>query len=916
MKILKWLLLAAVLCVSSAQAQFQNNCAIAAFCNGPLLLPPVFSAFSMVGHVDELTGLPNYSGFGAGPQARGFSFPNAVCVDPTRHLLFAADNGGQRVVVYQLNSDNTITTTLPLAVLGQPSFFTQASNPLTQSTLGNARGLACDSAGGRLFVSDTSNNRVMVWNITSITSGQAAINVLGQTLYTTSTGATTQVGLRGPRALAFDPTNNRLFITDTGNTRIIIQNVASITNGQAAAHVFGQSIYTTQNQGTTASTFKRTGGNIGVNGPCGVAYDDADKLLFVSDTNNNRIMSFNVDPAVISDGQSALHVLGQVNLTSGTAGLSISELSSPEGLGHDATNNRLFAVDYENNRVMVWAGVGSITDGQNAAGVLGQADFVSNGVLITQASTPWYIPSGAANIFYDTTTNNLYVPDHTNRVQVFSAAPGFTNGKNASWNVGHTNAAGTPIYNASYSINWAGPQSAFNTGGSALDTVHHRLFVTDFNDAPDFVLLSGQIAARILVWDLDSNNNISSLNAAHVLGWPDFYVSVVNATTQATFSIHIAGMVYDSADDRLFMTDTNNNRVLVFDTASITDGENAVHVLGQTLYTTNTPATTQSGLRAPRGLGYDPATKRLFVADTGNNRVMVFDADPATITNGENASKVLGQTLFTTATAATTQSGMSGPQGNIVYDGVNNRLLINDVENNRVLIHNNGSVGSLTNGQNADVVLGQTLFTTSTSNTTRNGLNMDVATSSTSFGDGGGLSYDQTTGRLFVADSSNFRVMLFDAAPGVVSGADAVNMMNQLTYTTTPSLGSFAGASGAGVSLSGAYNPALNTYFDTQWAPDRVMQKPMIHITTASLPGGTSGVAYSQSVAVSQTSGSYRTWAVQSGSLPTGLSLNSMTGAITGTPTTPGAYSFTIQANDFFFTGSFYDRVAYSVTIS
>lgn len=879
--------------------------------------PPVFNAFSMVGHVDELTGLPNYSGFGAGPQARGFSFPNAVCVDPTRHLLFVGDSGGQRVVVYQLNSDNTITTTLPLAVLGQTSFFIQSGDTLTQSTISAALGLACDSAGGRLFVSDTNNSRIMVWNITSITNGQAAINVLGQTLFTTNAGVTSQTGLNGPRGLAFDATNNRLFIADTNNTRVIVQNVASITNGQAAAHVLGQALFTTTNQGTTSTTFKRTGGGIGnIRGPNGVAYDDTDKLLFVADTNNNRVLSFNVDPAVISDGQAALHVLGQINLTSGTGGLSISEMASPEGLGYDSANTRLFVADYENNRILVFGSVGSITDGQNAVGVLGRPDFTSNTVAITQASTPFYIPSGVTNLAYDTTTNNLYVPDHTNRIQVFAAAPGFTNGANAIWNLGHTNAAGTPIYGASYTINWAGPQSAFNTGGIALDTVHHRLFVTDFNDAPDFPLLSGQIAARVLVWDLDSNNNISSLNAAHILGWSGFYNSVVHATTQAIFNIHLAGILYDSADDRLFVTDTINNRVLVFDTATITDGENAVHVLGQTLYTTSTPATTQGGMNAPRGLGYDPATKRLFVADTGNNRVLVHNADPATITNGQNATHVLGQTLFTTAIAATTQSGMSGPQGNIVYDGVNNRVLINDVENNRVLIHNNGSVGSLTNGQNADVVLGQTLFTTSTSNTTRNGLNMDVATSSTTFGDGGGLAYDQTTGRLFVADSSNFRVMLFDAAPGVVSGADAVNMMNQLTYTTVPSLGSFSGISGAGVSLSGAYNPATNTYFDTQWAPDRIMQKPMIHITTASLPGGTSGVAYNQSVAVSQTAGSYRAWAVQSGSLPTGLSLNTASGAITGTPTTPGTYSFTIQVNDYFSTGLFYDRGAYSVTIS
>jgi large repetitive protein len=40
------------------------------------------------------------------------------------------------------------------------------------------------------------------------------------------------------------------------------------------------------------------------------------------------------------------------------------------------------------------------------------------------------------------------------------------------------------------------------------------------------------------------------------------------------------------------------------------------------------------------------------------------------------------------------------------------------------------------------------------------------------------------------------------------------------------------------------------------------------------------------------------TFAVTSGSLPTGLSLNTATGAITGTPTTPGTSTFTVQVTD------------------
>lgn len=57
------------------------------------------------------------------------------------------------------------------------------------------------------------------------------------------------------------------------------------------------------------------------------------------------------------------------------------------------------------------------------------------------------------------------------------------------------------------------------------------------------------------------------------------------------------------------------------------------------------------------------------------------------------------------------------------------------------------------------------------------------------------------------------------------------------------------------------------------------------------------GTAYSDAVAATNMSYS-GTYSVSSGSLPGGISLNSSTGAVTGTPTVAGAYSFTITASN------------------
>ncbi len=72
---------------------------------------------------------------------------------------------------------------------------------------------------------------------------------------------------------------------------------------------------------------------------------------------------------------------------------------------------------------------------------------------------------------------------------------------------------------------------------------------------------------------------------------------------------------------------------------------------------------------------------------------------------------------------------------------------------------------------------------------------------------------------------------------------------------------------------------------------------PPASITTTSLPNGTVGVGYQSTVSATGGTLPY-SWSVASGSLPPGLSLGSTSGTISGTPTTDGSYSFTIQVSD------------------
>jgi hypothetical protein len=85
---------------------------------------------------------------------------------------------------------------------------------------------------------------------------------------------------------------------------------------------------------------------------------------------------------------------------------------------------------------------------------------------------------------------------------------------------------------------------------------------------------------------------------------------------------------------------------------------------------------------------------------------------------------------------------------------------------------------------------------------------------------------------------------------------------------------------------------------------------PTITVSPVSLPNGTIGTAYSQTVSANGVAGSF-TFNVTSGALPAGVTLNS-SGQLSGMPTVSGSFNFTITATNSTCTGN----RAYTLTIN
>jgi len=794
----------------------------------------------------------------AGLNGLVFQEPIGIDIDTTNHRLFVPDRKNNRVLVFNLNTSNQLVDWAADYVLGQLNF-SSSTGATTQIGLNNPRYLAYDSTNNRLFVNDYSNHRVIVYDVAEITNGEAAINVLGQTDFESSGMATTQNGLNYTYGLDYDNTTGYLYVTDgdSGN-RVMVFDVNEIIDGEDAINVLGQADFESAVEAESQS---------GMRFPHDVVVDETNGYLYVADTSNHRVTVFDINEII--DNEDAIKVLGQTGFDLRVEATTQSGMKYPYGLTLDSTNQRLFVADTNNNRVLVYS-VAEITNGEPAIKVLGQTDFETDTAATTQSGL-----SSPEGLSYNSSTGELYVGDASNhRVIIFNTAE-IEDGENATNLLGHNTRGGV----ANWTYSTADKVGDINDVGldypddSLLDPIGHRLFQSDQNNS------------RILVFNLDSNNNLIDKYADYVLGQSNFFSSGV-VSGQSGFKWQ-HNMILDQTTQRLFVADSYNERIMVFDVTSITNGENAINILGQPDFTTYSATTTQTGMDGPRGFAFDTSDSRLFVADRDNNRILVYDASE--ITNTQPAINVLGQADFTSSSATTTITGLDVPY-ELDLDQENQRLFVADKENNRVVVYD---VSEITDGEPAVNVLGQANFTANI-DSTGGDLAQDVLLKPR------GLVYDSVNDWLFVVEYTGHRVMVYDVST-IIDGEDAINVLGQANFTAGYT--DENGAIQVTATQSNFWFPETVEIDETNrklYVSDmnhnRIAIFQLPKITSTSLANGTTNTAYSQAISAIGGTEPY-TCSLASGTLPAGLTLNANC-TITGTPTTAGTSSFTVRASD------------------
>ncbi len=346
-------------------------------------------------------------------------------------------------------------------VLGQTGFDKNEKKSVAGDSLLQPTAVATD--GRRLAIADTNFNRVLIWNSIPASNSTSADIVLGQESLTSFKSGvprlySDQRSLRGPQGVWIQ--NDRLYVADTQNHRVMIWREIPTQNNQPADIVLGFADFTANKEGLTPDPSPSSLLN-----PVSVSSDGT--RLYVSDLGNNRVLIWNnVDD--LSNNRPADIVLGQPDFTSSTSN-NATKVCPSNGTGTDgnptypgrcaATLNfpryalsdgqRLFIADGGNDRVLVYNHVPT-TNAQPADAVLGQLDQGLNQIsdsdrsknsaadaLRTPSSLAW---DGA----------NLYVSDSFNRrVLVYSQ------GERRIPNTGVRNAASINVY-AVGAVNFSG----------------------------------------------------------------------------------------------------------------------------------------------------------------------------------------------------------------------------------------------------------------------------------------------------------------------------------------------------------------------------------------------------------------------------------------------------------------------------
>lgn len=302
----------------------------------------------------------------------GLSQPSGIAVTPDGSVIYVAETYNNRIL--KITQSGTITL---LAGTGAAGF---ADGVGTSAIFNQPHGLTLDAAGN-LYVVDTLNSKLR-----KINTSTSVVSTVAGSSPGTNDGDGTSSGAKfyDPYAIATDPSNGDLYITDTH-----VYTVRKVVVGTSQSNTVVSTV-----AGGTKGTQDGTGSSVQFNDPLGIVVGNSG-LIYIGEYSNNRIRS------LTKSGVSATLAGADAGFADGVGTNAL--FNQPTGLG--ILNNVLFISDGANNRVRMMdlsnMQVSTLAGSSIAGGSDGPTDATfnqPNGIAVDQNGVVYIVEGNAGRI--------------------------------------------------------------------------------------------------------------------------------------------------------------------------------------------------------------------------------------------------------------------------------------------------------------------------------------------------------------------------------------------------------------------------------------------------------------------------------------------------------------------------------------
>jgi streptogramin lyase len=699
-------------------------------------------------------------------------------------------------------------------------------------------GVAVDGSGN-VYVADQINH-----TIRKVTTSGVVTTLAGNARQRGSTDGTGSLArFSNPYGVAVDGSGN-VYVADYAN-----HTIRKITSSGVVTTLAGSA----GQQGITDGT----GSSARFNYPSGVAVDGSGNV-YVADRNSHTIRKITSSGVVTTLAGSPL----QAGSTDGTG--SSAQFTNPQGVAVDGSGN-VYVADYGNNMIRKITSSGVVTTLAGSAGLQGSTDGTGSSARF---SNPYGVSADGSG--------NVYVADYgNNTIRKITSSGVVTTLVGSALQAGNTDGTGSSA-------------RFYNPQGVAVDG-SGNVYVADYgNNTIRKITSSGVVTtlagSALQAGSTDGTGSTARFNGpagVSVDGSGNVYVpdagnSTIRKITSSGVVTTLAGGagqngstdgtglsarfwnpqgVAVDGSGNVYVTDTYNNTIRKITSSGVvtTLAGNAGVLVGSTDGTGSS-----AGFYYPTGVALD-GSGNLYVVDTHTNTIRKITSSEVVTTVAGSAGQPAGSVDGTGSAAR-----FNGPTG-VAVDGSGNAYVADSDNQTIRKITSSGVVTTLAGsaGQQG---------------------NTDGTGSSARFHSPHGVAVDGS-GNVYVVDynnqtirkiTSNGVVTTIGGTSGASSGADGVGTS-----------AAFSGPSGIAVDLSGNLFVAdTNNNTIRKGTPTPVFNSP----STAS---GSSGSSFSYTIVATGSPTSY-----SASGLPSGLTLDTTTGVISGTPTSFGTFTVTLGATN------------------